>query len=446
MASQNAYQYFAAPNPIQPDVGEAPAARVSRNLNAPGSNYASTYSYSTSNLIKEAIAYQIFDAAPAQYDPLKLLYMSPMEEVASDEFVYKEKLFGRNSMQVGTGGVGGGGNTDTITLKADYDAATELPIVDGDIISAPDGTPMIVTDITYGDGANTTTIDVQAQTAVNIPAMSENDYLSIQSATTAAGMNFFMHYDRVKTLDRYNYIQFFQRARRWDRLSLTKMQNLAQTNFLSFDKKECIEQLRIDLLASLFQGTRGEVTVAPSEMASGNYKAKMMGGYYPTMVDAGASNAAPSLSGLKAAFEALAFETNHKAVGGTRLIYGTPKLLQNLASLFKEPGLRYAPTDKIANLELKLYEFGGMKFVPVPVQLFQELSVFPAAWANRLLVVDQGTVNPVKLKGYDHIEMGQTIPKGTKGTREDYIDWWVMANMSLKYNNPAGGFYLNVVD
>ena len=57
-------------------------------------------------------------------------------------------------------------------------------------------------------------------------------------------------------------------------------------------------------------------------------------------------------------------------------------------------------------MDLKQYNFGGMKFVPVACELFREISCFPKDWARRLLILDQETISPAKMKGLPYMTVG----------------------------------------
>ena len=198
-----------------------------------------------------------------------------------------------------------------------------------------------------------------------------------------------------------------------------------------------MEQLRTDLFVTLFNGTKGEFKT------SSTIPAKTTGGIFPSMVAAGSMSGNPTTASLVSQFKTLAFKTNYKQEGGTRMIYGTPELLHELSGAFKDPGLRYAPNDSISSMDLKQYEFGGMKFVPVPCQLFNEQSCFPATWQRKLLILDQETIQPVKLKGLSAFENGSTLDL-EQGSRDDFKDWWVKANIGVQFNNPLASFTLDV--
>lgn len=417
-----------------PGAGNSPFGLV--NTNAQSSNYGANSGYSAqeSILIAKAVKAAIFDAAPEQYNALKLVFEKSFEEVPSDEFEYLENTFGRSALEVGVGAaaqaaVAGNVVTQSITLTA-----ASTPHVGIDLIlTYPDGTKGIVKSVVGN------VITVESQTSAGLPLVAAGDIFSILSTIVADGMDSFSNYERLETITRYNYIQQFLRASRWGRVELLKFENMGTTDYVVKDKKEKIRQLRTDLFNAFFNGTKGEFAVAGS-----NIPAKAMGGIFPSMVDAGSMNSNPTLAGLRTAFEKLAFATNHKKEGGTRMIYATDEMLYELSKIFKDPGTRYAPNDTVANLNLKQYEMGSMKFVPVSCELFKDQSCFPKDWNRRMLVVDQETITPIKMKGLPSMFSGSTLDKGANGTREGFKDWYSEANLSLRFNNPLGSFYLNV--
>jgi hypothetical protein len=415
-----------------PGLGNLPYGN--RNTNPQGSFYSNDSEYNPVelNLIQKAIREVIFDAAPAQYNALKVLFSKPYAEKNLDEFEYLEKTFGRSPIESAVNvapqaAVPGASQTQTITLTA----ASITRISPDMIIVYPDGTHGVVAAITGND------ITVNSLTSGGLPAVAVGDIFAIQSTVRSDGMDYFSTYERLDTVTRYNYIQFFLRARRWARVELQKYINAGTTDYLENDKEEKMKQLRVDMFNSFWNGVRGEYTI------SNGHVAKAMGGVYPTMVAAQAASGNPTLAGLQPTFESLAFQTNFKSENGTRFIYGTDEILNEFSKIYKQPGLRYEPNNEIANLKLRRIELGTMNFVLVPCELWREESCFEAAWARRVIVLDQDTVTPVKMRGIPALEMGQTDDL-REGSREDYTDWWCRAQLSLEFNNPVASFSMDI--
>lgn len=416
-----------------PGTGGAPFGNL--NANPQESRYQgdSGYSPTESILLEKAVHKAIFDAAPKQYSALRLIFEKAMQEEPSDEFEFLEKTFGRRALEATSSPVAvaaspGNEVTQIIAMTADSVASISV----NDTIVYPDGTKAIVRTIAALN------VTVASQTSVGLPAVTSGDIFSIQAPINADGNDSFSHYERMNTVTRYNYIQLFLRAARWGRIELQKYENLGRTDYLAKDKAERMNQLRTDMFVSFFNGTRGEFKLA------NGIAAKAMGGIYPTMTAAGAMSGNPTTAGLKSTFETLAFKTNFKVEGGTRMIYGCSEMLYEVSKVFKEPGIRYAPSDRIADLNLMQYNIGTMKFVPVPTELFREQSCFPATWAKKLLILDQETITPVKMKGIPATDMGSTLDKGPNGSREGFKDWFVEGNLSLMFNNPAGSFSIDI--
>lgn len=418
----------------QPGLGNIPFGNTP--LNPQGSNYASNSGYTTNEtiLIEKAVREAIFDATPEQYAALRLVFEKDYVEYNNDEFEYLEKTFGRSPLEANANvaaqaAVAGATVQQTIAFQA-----SSIPHAGIDLIVVyPDGTKGIIKSIV---GNN---ILIESQTSAGLPAVAVGDVFAIQSTIIADGMNSFSNYQRMETITRYNYIQFFLRAARWNRIERQKHINSGRTNYMELDQKEKLTQLRTDLFVSFFNGTRGEFALANGQPA------KAMGGIFPMMQAAGSMFGTPTLAGLRSQFQTLAFKTNYKKEGGVRMIYATAEQLFNLSTIFKDPGIRYTPNDHIADLDLFEYKLGNMRFVPVACELFKEPACFPKEWANRILVLDQETISPVKMRGIPALDSGATLDKGANGTREAFKDWYVEGHLSLQFNNPLASFYLDVI-
>lgn len=416
-----------------PGAGNSPYGNLQANPQS--ANYITDSGYSATGniLLQKAIRRAIFDAAPEQYNALRLVFEKEMEEYGSDEFEFLEKTFGRSALEatstpIAVAAVPGSEVTQVISMTA----ASVTHVLPDDVIVYPDGTKAIVRSIA------TLAVTVASQTSAGLPAVASGDIFSVQSTIQGDGASAFSHYDRMETVTRYNYIQLFLRAARWSKIERQKYINQGTTNYMDMDMAEKMKQLRTDLFVSFFNGTRGEFKLAST------IPAKAMGGIYPTMQAAGAMSGNPTIAGLRSQFETLAFKTNFKKEGGVRMIYGTDEMLYELSKVFKDPGLRYSPNDTVANMNLFEYKLGTQRFVPVVCELFKEQACFPASWQRKLLILDQETITPVKMKGIPAIDSGSTLDKGDNGTREGFKDWYVEANLSLRFNNPLGSFTLDV--
>ncbi len=405
------------------------------NLNPEGSNYVPNSGYTTeeTNLIAKEIKRRLFDAAPAQFDSLKLAFSKGFEDKNNDEFEFLEYSFGRSPLEAAAVSaavvaVPGAGVTQVITLTA---ASITHVGLDNTIIY-PDGTKGVVV------AKTATTITVNSLTSVGLPAVAAAEIFAIQSTTNADGRDHFNDYSRLETITRYNYIQRFYKVCRWDAWEMQKMKNSQTTNYLEVDKKQKTKQLRVDVFNTFWNGTRGEVQLEDGAIA------KMTGGIYPTMLDAGSAVGSTTLAGLEATFKGLAFNTNYKSEGATRFVYGTDERLHDFARIFKLPQVRYQTNNMDLNLNLSMIELGSSKYVLVPCELWREESCFTADWQNRIIVLDQDTIQPVKLKGVPAFWSGMTDNQG-RGSREDFTDWWVQAQFGLEFNNPLASFIIDII-
>lgn len=417
-----------------PGVGGLPYGNVPANPQ--GSNYANDAKTGTATetiLLQKAIERMIYSAVPEQYYALKLLFEKSPIEKGSDEFEFLEHTFGRTALETAANVAAVAASAGAeVTQSNTFTADSVKRCAADDVVTYPDGTAGIIRSITG------TTVVIASQTGKGLPAVTSGDVLSVQGPTQGDGASGFSHFDRMETVTRYNYIQMFLRARRWGKIELLKYKNQGTTNYLDVDKKETIDQLRTDLFVSLFNGTRGEFT-----LASG-IQAKAMGGIMPTMTAAGSMRGTPSTASLRSDFETLAFKTNYKKAGGTRFLFGCDEMLYEASKAYKDNLIRYAPNDSVAMMNLDMFKFGTMKFVPVPCELFKEQSCFPASWQRKILVLDLESINVVKMKGLPMFDSGSTLDRGDRGSREMFQDFWSEANISMQMNNPLGSFSLDI--
>lgn len=411
-----------------------------RNTNAQGANYAndSAYTPEESNLIAKAIRYKLFDAAPEQYNSMKILFQKEVKDVMSDEFEFLEYTYGRSPMECVAGAQTTAAAAAVVAVPGNFvshtfnvSAASLLRMAISNIITYPNGEEGVIVNITGN------IVTVNSLTNVGLPGVAAGDVFALRSTIMADGQDQFDNYSRLETITRYNYVQLFLRASRWDRVEMIKFKNMGTTDYMDRDKEEKMRQLRLDMFISYWNGHRGEYTL------SGTRVAKSMGGIYPTMIAAGSATSNPTVGGLAAAFENLAFNTNFKAEGATRFIYGTHEVLHELSKIYRVPGLRYRPEDKDVKLDLEMIEVGGAKYALVPCELFREPANFPADWARRLFILDQETIRPVKLKGLPMFEMNETDDI-SKGQKAFYKEWSVAGQLSMEFNNPLASFIIDV--
>ena len=416
-----------------PGPGNVPFGEL--NSNPEGSAFAqeSAFSPTETLLLEKAVKRIIFDASPKQYKALKVLFSKPFEDKNAKEFHYIEKTFGRSVLEAAAISAAVAPVPNTVQSQNITLTAASISRVSKDmIIIYPDNTKGTVVNIVGN------VITVNAHTGFGLSAVAVGEIFAIQSSINADARDHINIYSRMDTVERFNYIQSFIRARRWGREELQEWKNSGRTDYLDKDKDENMEQLRVDMFNSFWNGLRGEVLLEDGTVA------KAMGGIFPLMQAANSAQGFTTLANFEDTFKTLAFATNYKAEGGVRFIYGTDEMLHNFARVFKLPQVRYAPNDEMANLNLESIKLGTMEFVLVPCELWREETCFPADWQRRIIVLDQETVRPCKLKGLPAFEAGDTLDMKPSGSLNDYKDWWVRSQLSIEFNNPLASFIMNI--
>lgn len=396
------------------------------DLNALASQYASTFGHDTSALIQRITRSLIFDAAPQQFFDLKLLNIKPFENVKSDEWEFFEMGFGREPT-IATAIVAGGTVSQVIPVTTVDEISVDTVVV------YPNNQKGTVTNV----DASATSITVTALTGQTLPAVAANDLLANMTPVEADAANSISQYFRVDTIRRFNFIQMMVKAMRFGRMEMFKYKNAGNTsNYLTMQKQRLIQQFRIDLSNSLWNGERGEVTLSNGTLA------KVTGGIFPTMQAAGSPNVTATTANLPQALEELALDTEFKAFGATRFLYGTPRQIHALSQQYKRDLTRYTPNDDIAKLGLKSVDMGSSKIVFVPMKRFEDPSSFPASWANRLILLDQESVTCKQTWGE---EMGETLPRKDGGTLNNFTDFWISTTFGVEFSNPLGSGWIDIL-
>jgi hypothetical protein len=305
------------------------------DLNAIGSQYAANGGHSTNALIQKITKQLIFDAAPQQFFDLKLLSAKPFESVNSDEWFFHEMGFGREPIVL-TGAITGGSASESIAVSTTSEVSADTMLV------LPNNQKVIVTDVDEANGQ----ITIRGLEGATLPATSAGGVLSNLAPVEADGSTSISQYFRIDTIERYNYVQMLVKAMRFGRMELHKYEKANTTsNYLSMQKQRMIQQFRIDLSNILWNGERGEVKLKDGKMA------KTTGGIFPTMQEAGSPNISTTVANLDDALEELALDTEFKAFGATRFLYGTPRRIHQLSQQYKRELTRYAPNDDMAKVE-----------------------------------------------------------------------------------------------
>jgi len=403
------------------------AALANANLNPLGSQYGAQFGHNTSLLIQKQLRSIIYDAAPEQFFDLMLLNMQASEQVNSDEFFYMEMGYGRNPLQA-TAGVAAAVHPATQTIPV---ASTDDISVDT-IVVYPNNAKGVVTSIVPG-----TSVTVTPMTGGTVPAVVNGDLLSNHSPVEADAATDIKQYYRSETIERFNYVQMFVKARRYGKMEMYKYMRAGSTsNFLELDRKRLLQHFRTDLSNAFFNGERGEVTL------SNGTKAKTCGGIYPLMQAAGSPSITTPVATLPDAIDDAVLGTMFGEYGQTKFLYGHPRMIREIAKAYKDQLVQYRPNDMVANMQIRMIDNGAGKVVLVPMQRFESRASFPQSWERRLLLVDHGCIKPKHCFGE---EMGDTLPRRNGGTLNNYTDSWVSSTFSIEFNNPLSCAEINVL-
>jgi len=397
------------------------------NLNSIGSEYAKNFGKDLSLLVQKFTNTSIFDSSPQQFFDLKLLNMKQFMEVPSDEYYYKEMGYQREPLTATSG-----------VAAATYPATQSIPISGLDNISTD--TIIVYPNNQKGTvvAINTTTseITVKPYTNDSLPAVSASDQFQNHSSIEADGADGWAQYFRADTIERHNFIQLFNKVIRYGEVELHKLKRNGTTNnFLEMERDQMMRQFRTDISNAFWNGQQGEVTLKSGAVA------KSTGGVFPAMVAAGSPNAAATSSTLTDAFEDMVLSSEYGEYGAVRFAFMTPRLHLKLSKAYKDEKTRYAPDDDgVTKLALNEVNIGSSRIVMVPYQRFEDDASFPAAFKNRIIILDMKNINLCQLWGE---RSGETLDR-KDGIPKRYKEMWVDANMGVKFNNPLGCAWIDV--
>ena len=431
--------HTATPNPVNPHATQSPFPLWLQH--APGAEMAAQYGYGTTALLAADIQRAIVDSIPKQEKLIKLMFDKPaILKNSPKEYSWFEDEIPRPALEVLTGQ--GSGATQTIPLTA----GGSNYISPNTLVHLPSGRQAIVTAV--DTTANEITVKAANGSAV-LPSISAGQIITQGFAPIADGQNFFSNYSRLELVEYRNWFATGQRARRWTTLTALDYQNNGTTEYFDRDASKLWKMVYEDLFWIFVNAEKGQydITVpAGSGMTNaGTYKATVGDGFYTFMVKNGAAHSTSTPASLEADFKTLAFGTNHKDVDGVRYVLGTPRMLNMMSDVWKDP-VHYAPNDTIASLDLQLYHFGAMKFVPLPVHHFESRANLLNGFDKKLIVIDKDKINTTAIKGREQISANNTgsLHK-SNGGYNDFIDYFIDYNLSTQVETVKGHFWIDMV-
>lgn len=409
--------------------------QANMNLNSLGSAYAAKYGHSVTALIARETRRIIYDAAPKQYMDLKILSMKPALKKNSDEFFYHEMGFGRDPIILDTVGSDiAAGSSQSLPILNKQNVSKDM------IVVYPDNSRGTITTVTpSGLGATIVVTSETGETLPLVPAGAAGTYLlAYHSPVEADSADSISNYSRFNTIERSNYIQMVVQAMRFGKMELQKYQSAGTLdNYLEMNKKRMYTQFRISLSNILWNGNKGEVTLASGQ------KAKTAGGIYPIMNAAGSARTSTTMANLPDALEELALGTEYGEYGANRFLYGTPKAIHYLSQQYKRDLTRYTPNDDIAKLGLEGVRMGSSNIIFVPMKRFEEPSCFPSIFRSKLFLLDNESISPCYVFPE---EMGETLSRKNQGTLQNFTDTWISATHSIEFNNPLASGTIDITN
>jgi hypothetical protein len=409
---------FNLPNIVLPNV----------DLNELSSQFASQFGHDTTFLIQRITNRDVWDSEPQQFLDLKLLNMFQFDQEASEEFSFLERTYLGTPLQAaGTAGSVTSPATQTFTVTSLAHISTDM------IITYPNNAKGTVTAI----NTSTLQVTVTPMTGGTLPAVAVGDLFSHLSNIDANRRDGFPTFFRSDYTERFNFIQKLSYAVTFTDTERWKHEKAGTIdNYVAQQKEDMMKILRTRLSNIIWNGERGEVTLANGS------KEKTTGGIYPTMVAAGSPSSTTTISNIRAPFENLVLQTEFGEYGRQRFAFMHPELHLALSKEYKDDKTRYAPEDvDVTRLQLKMVDIGSSQIVLTPFTRFGDSNSFPAAFRNRIFIIDPANIKIKQLWGE---RSGETLDRAG-GVAKTYKDTWVDTQVGTRINNPLSFATVDVV-
>ncbi len=400
---------FNLPNNVLPNV----------DLNELAAQYASQFGHDTTFLIRRITNRDVWDAEPQQFLDLKLLNMFQFEQEASDEFNFLERTYlGKPLQSTAIAASVASPGTQTFAVTTLQHVSTDM------IMTYPNNTKGTITAI----DTSALTVTITPMTGQTLPAVAIGDLFSHLSNVDANRQDGFPTFFRSDYIERFNFIQRISYAITFTDTERWKHEKAGTIdNYVAQQKEDLMKVVRTRISNILWNGERGEVTLANGK------KEKTTGGIFPTMVAAGSPSSSTTISNIRKPFEDMVIATEFGEYGKQRFAFMHPTIHLALSQEYKDDKTRYRPDDiDVTRLQLQMVDVGSSQVVLVPFTRYGDANAFPAAFKNRIFIIDPGNIKIKQLWGE---RSGETLDR-TGGVAKTYKDTWVDTQIGPRINNP----------
>lgn len=416
------------------------------HTNPLGSPFVGESIYSPQNQawLERAVMTNLFNQTPKKYrspdvDLLMAKYITQSETSPGDEFEYFEQPFMRFPLVIDANAAAVAASVgNTVSATYTVTATSLIYYGAGSVVYFPDGTNGLITAV-----PTTTTVTIQSLANKGLPAVTAGQTLADGGIQGADGQDRFMFHRRLPVIRRHNYFtKIGPETQKWDRIERAKVQNTQYFNYIEENNNAIRQHLMFSCHNSIWVRQRGEGALnAPNE------KYKSFQGLHDAMVTAGAPIVSVSVSALKDTFMFLGQATDFGGFGEMRTLCGSPRILTELGQQLKWEHTRYKNEDMQLKLDVEGISFSGMQFTMQQYPTWNSTGAFPAAYQNRIYCINWNNVSMVSMRGIPMFEYDlRTLSRsnGSPGSEKDYEIAGCQAFFSLKINNPANFFCIEV--
>lgn len=361
------------------------------NTNPLGSDFASTYSLTTTYGLQAAIDPRIISVIPNEFGAFKWYSTTSKKGQTGKEWnwfqgSYPNTPFVVRALTVATAAVPGT-QVQQIVLISDI----SIPVLAiGTKVVYPNNQQGTITAISRTPGAATATVD--SMISEGLPATAAGDILANHGTVAADGT---YSYDVFHTTDltRYsNIMEMFYDAIRWDRAEVIQLMNQQQLPLMEQKKKDMMFRAMARNEAALWLGQYGMNTIPANTFFAGTgYRATYTRGILQHMTADGVATINTTTATAMDDIKQVIWDNSLLANTKKWLLYATSEKLEAIGIAERSERVRYTPGDSVVNTEVTGYKmFNGHMITPIACDAWKDVSYYGNILRDDAILIPDG--------------------------------------------------------
>lgn len=358
------------------------------NTNPLGSDFAASYSLTTSYGLELAIDPRIVQIIPDEFGAFKWFTTVSRKGYSGKEWnwlqaMYPNRAFLADDVSAAVVAVPGSSVTQNVSI-----ADVSIPVMAiGVKVVYPNNQQGVITAVNRTPGAGE--ITVRSMLSEGLPAVAAADVLANHGSVGADGTYGFDNFYTTDTQRYSNIMEMYYDAERWDEAQKIQLMNQQQVNFIQQQKQDLNFRVNAANEARLWLGQYGMNTIPPNQFFAGSgYRATYTRGILQHMTADGVSTinttAATAMDDIHQVISDMSLLANTK----NWQLFATSDILRQIGIAERSERIRYAPGDTIVNTEVTGYRtFDNVMITPISCDAWKDVSYYGNILRNDAVLV-----------------------------------------------------------